>query len=111
MREALMRRKRLAILSGTLVVMLILASIGYRWYEESEETAAEPEFPAALGRHLERLREASPGNIKEEREGPWSAGEAEFVARAYPADTISVAQMDAARAAFSNAKGRPFPTG
>ena len=33
------------------------------------------------------------------------------MARAYPADTISVPQMDAARAAFSNANGRPFPSG
>ncbi|HEU5099321.1 MAG TPA: hypothetical protein VFU22_09895, partial [Roseiflexaceae bacterium] len=106
-----MRRRRLAILSGILALMLVVGSVGYRWYAAEEEANAEPEFPAALGRHLERLREASPGNIKEEREGPWSAGEAEFVARAYPADTISVAQMDAARAAFSNAKGRPFPKG
>jgi len=109
--EALMRRRRLAILSGILALMLIIGSVGYSWYEREEEASAEPEFPAALGRHLERLREASPGTIKEEREGPWSAAEAEFIARAYPADTISVAQMDAARAAFSNAKGRPFPKG
>src|SRR5262245_49789584 len=101
-----MRRKRFAILSGILALLLIMASVGYVWYEHELEEAqeAEPEFPAALGRHLERLKEASPGNIREENEGPWSGGEAEFIARAYPADTISVAQMDASRAAFSNAK-------
>ena len=44
-------------------------------------------------------------------EGPSSAAEDEFLQRAYPADTISVEQMDAARAAFAAAKGRPFPTG
>jgi len=44
-------------------------------------------------------------------EGPSSAAEDEFLQRAYPADTISVEQMDAARAAFTATKGRPFPTG
>jgi hypothetical protein len=108
-----MRRRRFAIFSGILALLLVMASVGYVWYEHEIEEAgkAEPEFPAALGRHLERLREASPGTSREESEGPWSAGEAEFVARAYPADTISVAQMDAVRAAVSNAKGRPFPKG
>jgi hypothetical protein len=111
--EAMMRRKRFAILSGILALLLIMASAGYVWYEREMEEAeqAEPEFPPALGRHLERLKEAVPGNGGESNEGPWSAAEAEFLARAYPSDTISVAAMDAARTAFSNASGRPFPRG
>jgi hypothetical protein len=72
---------------------------------------AEAEMPTALAGHLERLKEAVPGVVGEPGEGPGSAAESEFMARAYPADTISVANMDAARAGFSDAKGRPFPTG
>jgi hypothetical protein len=76
-----------------------------------QEAKGEAEAPGALGQHLEKLKEALPGNQGMAGEGPSSAAEAEFMARAYPADTISVANMDAARAGFSNAKGRPFPTG
>jgi len=71
----------------------------------------EAEAPAALGRHLEKLKEALPGNQGMAEEGPSGAAEDEFLQRAFPADTISVANMDSARAAFLNAKGRPFPTG
>jgi hypothetical protein len=76
-----------------------------------QEVKGEGEAPAALGRHLEKLKEALPGNQGMAEEGPSSAAEDEFMTRAYPADTISVANMDAARSAFLNAKGRPFPTG
>jgi hypothetical protein len=80
-------------------------------FESGEAEAAEAEMPTALAKHMEKLMEAIPGTLGEAGEGPGSAAESEFMARAYPADTISVANMDAARAAFSNAKGRPFPTG
>src|SRR5262245_39074271 len=103
--EVTMRRRRLAIISGILALLLVVASVGYVWYEHEMEEAekAEPEFPPALGRHLERLKEAVPGNGGESQEGPWSGAEAEFLARAYPGDTISIAQMEAARTAFTNA--------
>jgi hypothetical protein len=55
--------------------------------------------------------EAIPGDQGMSSEGPGSAAEAAFLARAYPSDTISVANMDAAKAAFTQAKGRPFPSG
>ncbi|UCC64117.1 MAG: exo-alpha-sialidase, partial [Anaerolineae bacterium] len=80
-------------------------------FNEKEAEVVEGEMPPALGQHLEKLREAIPGNGGESEEGPASAAEAEFVSRAYPNGTISVAQMDAARQAFTNIKGRPFPRG
>jgi hypothetical protein len=70
--------------------------------------AAEAEFPVALGRHLETLKEAVPGNQGMAREGPASAAEAEFMQRAYPGDTIGLTQMSGARAAFAAASKRPF---
>jgi hypothetical protein len=76
--------------------------------EGAGEAAGEAEYPDALGAFLEQQREATPGDITEE--GPASAATAAFEERAYPADTISVAQMNAAAAAFS-AADRKLPTG
>ena len=78
---------------------------------DGQEANAEAEFPTALGRHLENLKEALPGNQGMAEEGPSSAAENDFIERAFPADTISVAQMNAARAAFTASRGRPFPRG
>jgi hypothetical protein len=72
--------------------------------------ALEPEFPTALSNHMAELSKTVPG-LEDSREGPESAAEAAFMARAYPADTISVDNMNAARGAFLDAKGRPFPRG
>ena len=64
------------------------------------------ELPTAAGRYLDRQKEASPGSVVEE--GPALLADAEFMHRAYPSDTISVAQMDGARSAFTKASKRPF---
>jgi hypothetical protein len=72
---------------------------------------AGDEMPGALAAHLSQVEKALPGQQGMAGEGPASAADAAFFARAYPSDTISVAQMDAARAAFASAKGRPFPNG
>jgi hypothetical protein len=64
----------------------------------------------ALTHHLERLKQSIPGNGGES-EGPDSAAEEAFMQRAYPADTISVSQMNVARAAFLRVSSRPFPVG
>jgi len=69
--------------------------------------APQGDAPQALERHLEQLKEASPGDSGKVEEGPASAAEAEFLERAYPDDTISVGEMNGARAAFAAAKGRP----
>ncbi len=79
--------------------------------EANREQAGEAEFPTALGKHIEELSKTIPGLGGEPEEGPNSAADYAFLQRAYPADTISVANMDAARSAFSNAQGRPFPAG
>ena len=68
-------------------------------------------MPPALEQHLEDLMQAIPGNQGMSLEGPGSAAEAAFRERAYPADTISVAQVDRSKAAFGSAFSRPFPTG
>lgn len=101
---------RAAVAAAVALVALAAVVAGGLLLTGSEEAGkAEPEFPAALGAHLERLKEASPTGKTEE--GPASAAEAAFVQRAYPDDTISVAEVDAARAAFAAAQGRPFPKG
>ena len=84
-----------AVALGTALVSGVVRGSG------NEETMAEAEFPTALGRHLATLKEALPGNQGMAEEGPSSAAEDEFLQRAYPADTISVEQMDAVRAAFT----------
>ncbi len=68
--------------------------------------SATPFLSARLARHIR----AAPGEGTNE-EGPGGPAEQAFAARAYPADTISVAEMDGARAAFSAATKRPFPRG
>ncbi len=76
-----------------------------------EQRFGEGELPTALGNHLANLAKATPDNPGLEEEGPSSAAESAFLERAYPADTISVQQMQGVRAAVAAAKGRPFPGG
>jgi hypothetical protein len=54
---------------------------------------------------------ALPGNQGMSLEGPGGAADWAYFARAYPSDTISVAQAEAAKAAFTASKGKPFPHG
>ena len=60
---------------------------------EETQRFGDAEMPTALAAHLEDLAKTSPGNEGLEEEGPSSAAESAFLERAYPADTISVAQM------------------
>jgi hypothetical protein len=97
-----------ALLALTGVVVLRLTVFG----EEEKEGNGELEMPSALAGHLEKLREAAPDRGESaDSEGPASFADAEFTARAYPADTITVAQADASKAAFAAASERHFPTG
>jgi hypothetical protein len=68
------------------------------------------ELPTALAGHLGTLRESVPGN-QGMGEGPGSAADAAFDARAYPDTVISLAEASAARAAFAASKGRAAPKG
>jgi hypothetical protein len=109
-------RKRRRILAGVAALVLVITgtavgiAMSREWGEE-EEGIGEGEMPTALARHIEEVREAVPGNQGMSEEGPNSAGDAEFLARAYPSDTISIAQVDRSKNAFSSAFGRPFPAG
>jgi hypothetical protein len=98
----------ITVLASAVVVTLMLA---FGASMAKEEDAGEGELPTASAQHLEKLKEAAPGNQGMAGEGPASAAEAAFLQRAYPAETISLAQAQAAQAAFSASKGRPFPTG
>jgi len=61
---------------------------------------------------LTEVSAAIPGfDESREGQGPASSAEAAFQERAYPAEAISVAQMNGAASAFVSAKGRPFPRG
>jgi hypothetical protein len=71
----------------------------------------ELEFPTALAGHLDKLREAVPGNQGMAGEGPAGAAEAAFLQRAYPDNTIALTDLAAARAAFTASQGRPFAKG
>src|SRR5205809_2414150 len=104
------RRMRLAL--PALVVLLagaVAVGVGSRIGRgDKGEAAAEPEFPSALGRHLEQLKEAIPGQGGESLDGRASSEEQAFLARAYPDNTISVDKMQAARSAIAAAAKRPF---
>jgi hypothetical protein len=101
-----MKAKKFRLFAVITVVAIIAGSLWF-FLEESRHMMAEPEFPPVFGQQLEKLKEAAPGF----EEGPASAAEVAFQERAYPADTISVAQMNNAVSAFEAAKGRPFPSG
>ena len=92
-------------------VALAVAGVAVVSLGHEEEQGAEPEFPTALGKHLEKLMEAIPGNQGMAEEGPASGADAAFLQRAYPEDTISLGQAADAQAAFAASKGRPFPSG
>src|SRR5688572_19375207 len=97
------RRVRLALVG--LAALVLVASAAVVAALTAPETAGQAmraeagEVPTALAGHLEQLRRSVPGNDGMAEEGPASAAEAEFLERAYPDDTISLAEMTAARSA------------
>jgi hypothetical protein len=106
------RRRRLAAGVALLAAVAAVAAGGLLSGSGSTSMAREAdELPTALAGHLDKLRQTVPGNQGMSEEGPASAAEAEFLERAYPAGVISLPAAAAARAAFTNAKGRPFPKG
>jgi hypothetical protein len=102
-----MKSKLSRILVAVVFIAMIAGGIFYLREEAERGQAGEAELPTALAKHLEKLKEAVP----ETEEGPGSAVQAAFQERAYPADTISVAQMNGAASAFEAVKGRPLPAG
>ena len=97
----------------TVALVIGLAGSGSVSAPQAQPAAQGEEagVPSALARHLEELARTYPGNEGLSEEGPASGAEAEFLARAYPADTISLAQAENARSAFLATSKRAFPRG
>ncbi|TDC43850.1 sialidase family protein [Micromonospora sp. KC213] len=106
-----MKRRRRHLLA-CLAVGALVASTGFVGIHfsgaEAPATAAvgDGEMPGGLGAHLERLRRAAPGNDGMSPDGPGGAAQQEFLERAYPANAITIAQLDRSKAAYSAAEKR-----
>jgi hypothetical protein len=97
-----------------IAALLALGAAAFMLRGSSAPTAAPVEAeggPPALAAHIAKLKLALPPNGGMSEEGPGGAADSEFRERAYPDATISLAEMDGARAAFSDAAGVPFQTG
>ena len=68
--------------------------------EPASRVASSEGRPGGLAAHLDELTRAAPQG-QEILEGPGSAAEAEFLKRAYPAATISMAKVEAAKESFA----------
>ncbi len=110
-----MTRRRRQILAGSVSGLLVVAAaVVALSLSGAAQPAAAPsggEMPTALGQHLAKLRQAVPGNDGMAPDGPGFAQGYEFMERAYPGETISMAQVDRARADALRAFSRPFPVG
>jgi hypothetical protein len=107
------RRKRHALAACGVAVALAAAAVAGVTLSGAGSTAAAPEggeMPTALSAHLAKLSEAIPGKGGESEEGPGSAEAEEFAALAYPDTDVSLAKLQAMRAAAGTLKGK-FPTG
>src|SRR5713226_197818 len=82
------------------VVVLALAVLQLVSFKSEEQLAQDDNLPPVLGRHLEKLRQAIPGNGGEPREGPDSAADQAFFQRAFPDADIPVTRIEFARHSF-----------
>ena len=80
-----MKNKLFRILAAAVLITVVGSSVFYFKEVAERGEVGEAEYPTELGKYLEKQREAVPGT----EEGPGSAAEAAFQARAYPADTPS----------------------
>lgn len=96
-----------------LVASTTVVGLHFSGAEAQRPAAAsgDGEGPTALSAHLERRRQALPGNSGMALEGPGGAAQAEFLERAYPAQTISVDQLDESMQAYGAAEQRALPAG
>ncbi|MFG2012082.1 exo-alpha-sialidase [Micromonospora sp. NPDC048868] len=107
-----MKRRRRHLLAGLAVGALVastgLIGIHFAGAEVPAPVAAagDGEMPGALGAHMERLRQAVPGSDGMSPDGPGNAAQQEFLERAYPTDTISIAQVDRSKSAYAAAERR-----
>src|SRR5688500_17234479 len=111
-----MTRRRRQVLAGAISGVLVIAAavVAITLTGTAQPQAAargDGEMPTAVSLHIEKLRRAAPGNQGMASEGPGSAQDAALASRIYPGDTLTVAQVDNARAAANRAFSRPFQTG
>jgi hypothetical protein len=95
----------------TLVIALAVGAFFLVEREKEKEVALEPEFPTALGKHMEKLTEAIPGQGGEPNEGPGSYEDLQFEQLAYPGTDIPLNNLEAMRAADQALKNQKLPTG
>jgi hypothetical protein len=102
-------RKRRKVLIGAAAALLLVlggvVAINLSGQKDSHADMGAGDLPPLIARHMDAL--PPNGGL----EGPAALADEAFVERAFPSDTISVAQVDASKAAFSAANGRPFPSG
>ena len=112
-----MRTKRLRLgVAGLAALVLVAAAVIMGGAQGPSSSAPavnvdELETPPALAQHLAKLKQALPPNGGMALEGPGGAAGGEFAERAYPDTTISVAEMEGARDAFSAASSRAKGSG
>ena len=110
MRRRTVRRWSIAagvVASGSIAVALAFALNGAAPAAPAVESEG---MPTALAGHLARLQ-ALPGNGGMAAEGPGAAADSEFRNLAYPDTTVSVAEMNGAREAFTDVAGVPYRAG
>jgi hypothetical protein len=110
-----MRRRvlwRTSLAGGVVASAMVAVVLAFVLNGASPATpAVESEgMPTALAGHLARLQ-ALPGNGGMSGEGPGGAADSAFRNRAYPDTTISVAEMNGAREAFTDVAGVPYRAG
>ena len=104
------RRRRQALAAAAIVLLAgltLVAGITLSGGAPQATGAGGGEVPTALGQHLASLRQSVPGNQGMAMEGPSSAAEDAFAARAYPDTTIAVSDVQAARSAWASQRIRP----
>ena len=106
------KRLRLGVVGLAALVLVAAAAImgGVSGSDSTGQAVSaelgEAEGPPALAAHLAKLSQALPPNGGMSLEGPGGAAGGEFAERAYPDNTISVAEMEGARDAFTAAAAR-----
>src|SRR5438876_12321437 len=112
--RSIRRPALVAALVGLAIAAVIVAGVA----RDSSPTRASishsvgaGELPSGVAQRLEATPEGGQGAETADSEGPASMADAAFLERAYPDNTISVADMNAARAAFAATSARPFAKG
>ncbi|MBV9788130.1 MAG: exo-alpha-sialidase, partial [Chloroflexi bacterium] len=108
--------KRFALFRILIAIALIAGVAGVAFsFEPVREMIAlegetgEEEGPVALSKHLEKIREAVPGNGGESTEGPGFAADYAFFQRAYPDTSIPLTRIEKARGDFNKKKIKGNP--